>query len=45
MEIEVFLARLIRSYHVEWHYPAMKMKSNLVYTPDGDLKFRLIEQK
>ena len=45
MEIEVFLARLLRSYHVEWHYPDMKMKSNLVYTPDGDLKFRLIEQK
>lgn len=45
MEIEVFLARLIRSYRVEWHYSAMKMKSNLVYTPDGDLKFRLIEQK
>ncbi|CAO1429463.1 unnamed protein product [Diamesa hyperborea] len=42
MEIEVFLARLIRSYRVEWHYSAMKMKSNLVYTPDGDLKFRLI---
>lgn len=42
LEIESFICRLIRNYRVEWHHNEMKIKSALVNTPTGPLKFRMI---
>jgi len=45
MEMEVMLARLIREFTIEWHYEPIKYTNSLVLSPEGDLKFRLIENK
>lgn len=43
MEIEVFISRLLRNYKLEWHHDDLGVKASLVVTPDGDLKFKMIE--
>lgn len=43
MEIETIIARIVRKFKVEWHYPDLKFKTTLVHAPVGDLKFRLVD--
>lgn len=42
LEIQVLLAKLIRSYKLEYHYKPLKYKVTFMYAPDGELKFKLI---
>lgn len=44
LEIETFVARLIRHFHVEYNYGEIKYKSELLYTPVSPLKFRFIDR-
>lgn len=43
MELQTLLCRLIRNYHIEWHYPAPQIKFNHIRLPDSELRFRFIE--
>lgn len=43
LEIEVIVARLIRSYDFAWNYENMKIKSVLVNIPDSEMKFQMTE--
>lgn len=42
LEMQVLLAKLIRSYKLEYHYKPLKYKVTFMYAPDGELKFKLI---
>lgn len=43
LEIEVIVARIIRSYDLAWNYEDMKIKSVLVNIPDSEMKFQMTE--
>ncbi|CAO1351187.1 unnamed protein product [Diamesa serratosioi] len=43
LEIEVVVARMIRSYDLAWNYEDMKIKSVLVNIPDSEMKFQMTE--
>ncbi|XP_076179669.1 putative cytochrome P450 301a1, mitochondrial isoform X2 [Ptiloglossa arizonensis] len=42
LEMQVLLAKLIRSYKLEYHHKPLKYKVTFMYAPDGELKFKLI---
>lgn len=44
LEIQVLLAKLIRSYKLEYHHEPLKYKVTFMYAPDGDLKFNVIKR-
>ncbi|XP_066591918.1 probable cytochrome P450 301a1, mitochondrial [Prorops nasuta] len=44
LEIQVLLAKLIRSYKLEYHHKPLKYKVTFMYAPDGELKFKLIRR-
>lgn len=43
VEIEVLLCRLIRNFVVEWNYPDIQFKSNVINVPQGELKFKFTD--
>jgi len=43
LEVQVFVARLLREFRIEWHHPDMKFKSSIVNFPVSPLKFRFID--
>ncbi|XP_397170.4 probable cytochrome P450 301a1, mitochondrial [Apis mellifera] len=42
LEIQVLLAKLIRSYKLEYHHKPLKYKITFMYAPDGELKFKVL---
>ncbi|XP_053977773.1 probable cytochrome P450 301a1, mitochondrial isoform X1 [Hylaeus volcanicus] len=42
LEMQVLLAKLIRSYKLEYHHEPLKYKVTFMYAPDGELKFKLV---
>nr|XP_018916684.1 PREDICTED: probable cytochrome P450 301a1, mitochondrial [Bemisia tabaci] len=44
LEMQVLLAKLIRSYRLEYHHNPLKYKVTFMYAPDGDLKFKLTKR-
>ncbi|XP_043268885.1 probable cytochrome P450 301a1, mitochondrial isoform X2 [Venturia canescens] len=44
LEMQVLLAKLIRSYKLEYHHEPLKYKVTFMYAPDGDLKFKIIKR-
>uniref|UniRef100_A0A1B0CKT8 Cytochrome n=1 Tax=Lutzomyia longipalpis TaxID=7200 RepID=A0A1B0CKT8_LUTLO len=43
LEMEALVSRLVRNYHLEWHYPPPGIQSMTINIPMGDLKLRLKE--
>lgn len=43
MELEIFLARIIRNFKVEWNYGELKMKGYLMNFPENKMKFKMTE--
>lgn len=43
LEIETLVAKLIRNYHIEYHYPKPNLKVTILNVPTGPLKFRFVE--
>ncbi|PSN46858.1 putative cytochrome P450 301a1 [Blattella germanica] len=41
LEIQILLAKLIRSYRLEYHHEPLEYKVTFMYAPDGELKFKL----
>ncbi|XP_050442823.1 probable cytochrome P450 301a1, mitochondrial [Adelges cooleyi] len=44
LEMQVFIAKLIRSYKLEYQYEPLKYKVTFMYAPDGELKFKMTER-
>ncbi|XP_050576414.1 probable cytochrome P450 301a1, mitochondrial [Bombus affinis] len=44
LEIQVLLAKLIRSYKLEYHHKPLKYKVTFMYAPDGELKFKVLQR-
>ncbi|XP_015437147.1 PREDICTED: probable cytochrome P450 301a1, mitochondrial [Dufourea novaeangliae] len=44
LEMQVLLAKLIRSYKLEYHHKPLKYKVTFMYAPDGELKFKVIRR-
>nr|XP_034196311.1 probable cytochrome P450 301a1, mitochondrial isoform X1 [Osmia lignaria] len=42
LEMQVLLAKLIRSYKLEYHHEPLNYKVTFMYAPDGELKFKLL---
>ncbi|KAG7204438.1 hypothetical protein KM043_004875 [Ampulex compressa] len=42
LEIQVLLAKLLRSYKLEYHRKPLQYKVTFMYAPDGELRFKLI---
>ncbi|CAH0560856.1 unnamed protein product [Brassicogethes aeneus] len=45
LEIQVLLAKLIRSYQLEYHYVPLEYKVTFMYAPEGKLKFKMTKRK
>ncbi|XP_063698941.1 cytochrome P450 CYP12A2-like [Culicoides brevitarsis] len=43
LETAIFITRLVREFDISWHYEDLKVRSTLVDTLDGSMKFRLKE--
>jgi cytochrome P450 len=43
LEIEVLVARMVRTFNLEWHHKDLKFKSILVNAPEGPFKLRLTD--
>ncbi|XP_054167169.1 cytochrome P450 302a1, mitochondrial-like [Oppia nitens] len=43
MEINVFLAKIIQNYRIEYHYEDIKVKTRLINVPDKPLKFKFVD--
>ncbi|KAL3265687.1 hypothetical protein HHI36_009890 [Cryptolaemus montrouzieri] len=41
LEIQVLLAKLVRSFKMEYHHDPLKYKVTFMYAPEGELKFRM----
>ncbi|KAL6258762.1 hypothetical protein P5V15_010710 [Pogonomyrmex californicus] len=44
LEMQVLLAKLLRSYKLEYHHEPLKYKVTFMYAPDGELKFKVIKR-
>ncbi|KAG5321542.1 CP301 protein, partial [Acromyrmex heyeri] len=44
LEMQVLLAKLLRSYKLEYHHQPLKYKVTFMYAPDGELKFKFIKR-
>nr|XP_033343106.1 probable cytochrome P450 301a1, mitochondrial [Megalopta genalis] len=44
LEMQVLLAKLIRSYKLEYHHEPLKYKITFMYAPDGELKFKVMRR-
>ncbi|RZC34185.1 cytochrome P450 301a1, mitochondrial [Asbolus verrucosus] len=44
LEIQVLLAKLIRSYKLEYHHEPLEYKVTFMYAPDGELRFKVIKR-
>ncbi|XP_046814870.1 probable cytochrome P450 301a1, mitochondrial [Vespa crabro] len=44
LEMQVLLAKLIRSYKLEYHHQPLKYKVTFMYAPDGELRFKCIKR-
>ncbi|KAF4519781.1 hypothetical protein B566_EDAN009031 [Ephemera danica] len=42
LEMEMLLAKLLRRYRWEWHYPAPQYRSDLLLKPVGPLRFTML---
>ncbi|KAL1505572.1 hypothetical protein ABEB36_005108 [Hypothenemus hampei] len=45
LEIQVLLAKLFRSYKLEYHHTPLEYKVTFMYAPDGELKFKMIPRE
>ncbi|XP_044254761.1 probable cytochrome P450 301a1, mitochondrial [Tribolium madens] len=45
LEIQVLLAKLIRSYKLEYHHEPLEYKVTFMYAPDGALRFKVIKRE
>ncbi|EZA60039.1 hypothetical protein X777_15321 [Ooceraea biroi] len=44
LEMQVLLAKLLRSYKLEYHHKPLKYKVTFMYAPDGELKFKVLKR-
>ncbi|KAJ8912880.1 hypothetical protein NQ315_011203 [Exocentrus adspersus] len=44
LEMQVLLAKLIRSYKLEYHHRPLEYKVTFMYAPDGDLRFKMVKR-
>ncbi|XP_018568722.1 probable cytochrome P450 301a1, mitochondrial [Anoplophora glabripennis] len=44
LEMQVLLAKLIRSYRLEYHHEPLDYKVTFMYAPDGELRFKMIKR-
>ncbi|XP_074037567.1 probable cytochrome P450 301a1, mitochondrial isoform X2 [Leptinotarsa decemlineata] len=44
LEIQVLLAKLIRSYKLEFHHSPLDYKVTFMYAPDGELRLKMIKR-
>ncbi|XP_018333056.1 probable cytochrome P450 301a1, mitochondrial isoform X2 [Agrilus planipennis] len=44
LEIQILLAKLIRSYKLEYHHPPLDYKVTFMYAPDGELKLKVTKR-
>lgn len=42
LEMQILLAKLIRSYKLEYHHKPLKYNVTFMYAPDGELKFKVL---
>ncbi|XP_060530526.1 probable cytochrome P450 301a1, mitochondrial isoform X2 [Cylas formicarius] len=45
LEIQVLLAKLVRSYRLEFNREPLRYKVTFMYAPDGELKFKVIPRE
>nr|QZM07456.1 cytochrome P450 monooxygenase CYP301A1 [Lasioderma serricorne] len=45
LEIQILLAKLIRSYKIEYHHDPLEYKVTFMYAPDGDLKLKVVKRE
>uniref|UniRef100_A0A336MMT9 CSON003993 protein n=1 Tax=Culicoides sonorensis TaxID=179676 RepID=A0A336MMT9_CULSO len=43
LETAILIARFVREFNISWHHPDLKIKSTIVDTLVGDMKFRLTD--
>lgn len=43
LELEIFIARIIRTFNVEWNYDDLRIKGFLMNFPENKLKFKMTE--
>jgi len=41
----VFLFQMIQKFRIEYHYEKLQYRIHPMYTPDGPLRFKLIERE
>nr|WCC58038.1 cytochrome P450 [Pharsalia antennata] len=44
LEMQVLLAKLIRSYRLEYHHTPLDYKVTFMYAPDGELRFKMVKR-
>lgn len=45
LEIQVLLAKLFRTYKLEYHHKPLEYKVTFMYAPDGELRFKMIKRE
>nr|WET52686.1 cytochrome P450 [Phaedon brassicae] len=45
LEIQVLLAKLIRTYKLEYNHKPLEYKVSFMYAPDGELKFKMTKRE
>ncbi|CAH1160273.1 unnamed protein product [Phaedon cochleariae] len=45
LEIQVLLAKLIRTYKLEFNHKPLEYKVSFMYAPDGELRFKMTKRK
>ncbi|KRT81820.1 cytochrome P450 [Oryctes borbonicus] len=44
LEIQILLAKLIRSYNIEYHHQPLEYKVTFMYAPHGEMKLRMMKR-
>ncbi|GAB0093841.1 Probable cytochrome P450 301a1, mitochondrial [Sergentomyia squamirostris] len=44
LEMQILLAKLLRSYKLEYHHEPLKYAVTFMYAPDGELKFKMTKR-
>ncbi|XP_067000511.2 probable cytochrome P450 301a1, mitochondrial [Anabrus simplex] len=45
LEMQILLAKLIRSYKLEYHHEPLEYKVTFMYAPDGELRLKMIKRE
>ncbi|KDR23725.1 probable cytochrome P450 301a1, mitochondrial isoform X2 [Zootermopsis nevadensis] len=44
LEIQMVIAKMIQTFRIEYHYEKLQYRIHPMYTPDGPLRFKLVER-